>query len=166
MTVPNGGDVRTGRKTARGDVEFRDLSPEIVRGNLDALLSIAADVAGEYWGEDHFLRDLPEKWSLSFGAWSGAHPVGYAILSRQATDRAHLHHFMIASSHRGHEYGTEMVGEMEDRARRAGCERLSLKVSEGNDGAQRFYRRLGYRVARTDGPYLVLERRLGLSNRQ
>lgn len=150
----------------RWDIRFRDLSPDIVRANLRAFLAIAADVAGEYWDEAHFLRDLPEKWSLSFAAWSGADPVGYAILSRQATDHAHLHHFMIANSHRRHGLGTRMVGEMESRARQAGCERLSLKVSEHNAAAQRLYQRLGYHVARTDGAYLLFERRLGLSNRQ
>ncbi len=49
---------------------IRPLSPEFVRGNLDALIAISADVSP--WGETEFLSDLPGKWALSFALWPNA----------------------------------------------------------------------------------------------
>jgi RimJ/RimL family protein N-acetyltransferase len=136
------------------------LSPAVISANLPAFLAIASDVDGEYWVEEHFLREMPEKWTLSFASWKSGRLVGYAIMSRRDAGQAHLHHFMIGRADRGQGLGTAMIGEMENRARRAGCIRLSLKVAEGNLGARRLYERHGYAVDETDGHFLVLERPL------
>jgi ribosomal protein S18 acetylase RimI-like enzyme len=148
------------------DVEIRDLSREQVIANLAALLAIGSDVDGEYWMREHFLRDLPGKWSLSFAAWSGDALLGYAILSARDAASAHLHHFMVGRAHRRLGLGTLMIGEMERRVRASGYGRLTLKVSERNLGAQRLYQRRGYDVARSDGSFLVLEKRLGSPDKQ
>lgn len=134
---------------------FRTLSHEQLRANIDAFLRIASDVDGEYWAAEHFLRDLPEKWRLSFAAWSAGRPIAYAILSRKGPDHIHLHHLMVEPNQRGRGLGQCMLTEMERRVSRAAATRLTLKVDRGNERAQRFYRRAHYIEQGRDGAYLV-----------
>jgi ribosomal-protein-alanine N-acetyltransferase len=127
-----------------GRPEIRTLSPEDITTSSDAFIGIAADQPGEYWLEAHFLLELPNKWGLSFAAWYGGRPVGYAILSRKSSDTVHLHHFMIAADYRGYGLGTRMIDEMKARARATGASRLTLKVSTENARAREFYDRAGF----------------------
>ncbi len=142
-------------------IRLRTLSPEDVATNADAFLAIAQDGPGEYWRQEHFLRDLPEKWRLSFAAWDGSQPVGYAIVSRKAPTQIHLHHFTVAAAYRSRGLGSRMMDEMIRRAREVGVDRLTLKV----DGprAEVFYRRHAFREIGRDGNYVVFERALALA---
>lgn len=137
-------------------LDLRTLSPGEFVEHAEAFLAIAADVPGEYWGAENFLRDLPDKWRLSFAAWDGSDPVGYAVLSRKAPTHVHLHHFMIAAGYRGAGLGTRMVGEMVERARSSGALSLTLKVNDAR--AESFYRRNDFQEVDREGEYLVLER--------
>ncbi len=141
-------------------MKIRTLKPAHIRCHLQTFLDIAADIEGEYWTEEHFLRDLPEKWQLSFALWAGERPVAYAVLSRKAPDHLHLHHFMVARDVRGHGLGQRMAQEMEARARACGCRRLTLKVAANNEDARRFYGRLGYHEMGRDDAYVTLGKAL------
>lgn len=140
--------------------EFRTLSRTDFTAFADAFIAVAADQPGEYWTAAHFLRDLPEKWILSFAVWSEGGPIGYAVLSAKAPDRAHLHHFMVAAARRGTGLGTRMAAEMERRARIGGYRRLTLKAERRNAGSLRFYERLGFRRIAEEGDYALLEKHL------
>ena len=139
-------------------VEFLTLSVAEIAACEEAFVGIAADVPGEYWTLAHLLRDLPEKWALSFAAWREHDPIGYAILSRKTPGRIHLHHLMIAATQRGKGLGARMVGEIAVRSWSAGADRLTLKVKSSR--ARRFYRRHGFTQIGQDGHYAVLERTL------
>lgn len=141
---------------ARHEAQLCTLRREDVRRHLGLLQALAADIPGEYWGEEHFLCNLPEKWRLSFAAWSGNGLEAYAILSRKSPARAHLHHLMVAAARRGQGLGTRMVADMERRVRDLGCSHLTLKVHESNDGARRFYARLGFDESERQGDYVVM----------
>jgi ribosomal protein S18 acetylase RimI-like enzyme len=145
------------------EVAFETLSREFVRAHIDALIAIGADVAGEYWREDQFLAEFPEKWRLSFAAVQGGAPVAYAVISEKAPGHAHLHHFMVRHDARGGGLGARMVAEMEARVAAHGARRLTLKVREDNADARRFYARHGFRDTRTGHPFRLLEKTLGLS---
>ena len=142
------------------EFQLHTLSPEDIRGHWTSLQAIAADVPGEYWTEENFLVDLPDKWRLSFAAWSGAKPVAYAILSRRSADRVYLHHFMVTAPLRGQGLGSMMIEEMERRSLALGCSRLALKVARDNAGAQRLYFRLGYASGGHQGDYVVFDKGL------
>lgn len=139
---------------------FRTLMPAQIRENIDAFLAIASDVPGEYWGLEHFLAELPDKWRFSFAVWLAGRPIGYAVLSRLSGDGAHLHHFMIERGWRGRRLGARMIQEMERRVMAAGITMLSLKVHRSNLQAHRFYESNGYKDADTDGAYRVLRKHL------
>ena len=137
--------------------EFRGLDAATIRAHAQAILSIAADVPGEYWTLAHFLDERPDKWRLSFAAWNGAEPVGYAILSKRGAHHVHLHHFMVAESTRGSGLGALMVSELRRRAEAARARRLTLKVAASNPRARAFYESHGFRVAGRNGDYDILE---------
>ena len=139
---------------------IRTLSADDVCTHLDAFLAIAGDAAGEYWGETNRLMDLPDKWRLSFALWSNNRPVAYAVLSRKAPDLVHLHHLMVLPELRGEGWGGRLVGEMESRARGAGCARLTLKVRLADARAHAFYVRLGYAETGVEAYYALLGRDL------
>jgi len=140
------------------DIAFADLDRDTTAAHVDRLIAVADDVPGEYWGPSHFLLELPEKWELSFAAWSGVELAGYAILSRPEPDRVHLHHLMVNARYRNGGLGRSMVEEMERRARAAGGSRLTLKVDRGNAGAIRFYERIDYRRVGEERGFLTLEK--------
>ncbi|MGD9537693.1 MAG: WbqC family protein [Alphaproteobacteria bacterium] len=139
-------------------IEFRPLDAESFLKDVEAFLAIAADVPGEYWTRENFLTPLPEKWPLSFAAYDSATPIAYAVLSRKSPARAHLHHLMVAPSHRGRGLGARMVGEMAARAREAGAAALTLKSTAPR--AEAFYRRHGFFRIGTDNGIALLARRL------
>ncbi len=138
------------------NVEIADLDRETVERHMGDLLAVAADVPGEYWEVEHFMLDLPEKWTLSFAAWRAGRIVGYAIVSRPELERVHLHHFMIAAEMRGCGIGSRMADELERRAVAAGCSRVTLKVATSNIWGMRFYERVGYARIHTDGDYALM----------
>ena len=110
-----------------------------------AFLAIARDVQGEYWAREHFLRDLPEKWQLSFAVMIDDEPVGYAIMSRPEAGRVHLHHLMLRADKRGQGIGQRMLMQCRSHAQAAGARTLSLKVAAGADRARRLYCAHGFR---------------------
>ena len=137
-------------------VRIETLTPEFVRSRIDDFLDIASDVDGEYWREENFLYELPEKWRLSLVVVDADRPVGYAIVSRRSPERAHLHHFMVHREFRSGGIGANLADRMEFIAAKAGASWLSLKVAIANDGAQRFYAARDYREEERDDCYLTM----------
>lgn len=74
------------------------------------------------------VKPLIELESLSPGAW-------------------YVNAVAVAESRRGHGLGSRLMNLAEQLARQAGSGRICLIVAEGNDGATRLYRRLGYGTA-------------------
>lgn len=139
-------------------VTIKTLSADIVRGNIDALIAVAADVSGEYWAAENFLADRPAKWELSFGLWQGDALIGYAIMSEPSDKHIHLHHFMVAAVQRNQGFGDSMLSEMLARCLKAGAQRLTLKTPKENTGAIRFYTRYGFvQIGRESGHIVMVK---------
>jgi len=124
------------------------------------LLSIAADVEGEYWKEEHFLLDLADKWKLSWVVLIHERPIAYAILSRKGPAHAHIHHFMIAAPYRSQGLGKHILDMVMRQATKLGCDMFTLKVRNNDEVAKRLYAAFGFRVEGPDGEYLRLEKKL------
>lgn len=139
-------------------IVLRSLDAAAFERDAAAFLTIAADIPGEYWSTENFLRPLPEKWPLSFAAYEDGRPVAYAILSRRTPARVHLHHLMVAQPWRGRGLGTRMVDAMMARAREAGARELRLKSRAAR--AISFYHRNGFVRVGEDNGHALLVRRL------
>jgi len=137
---------------------IRPLSRDELDRSIDDFIAVARGVPGEYWGREHFLLDLPEKWRLSLAAWIAARPVGYAIISRKSESIAHLHHFMVAPDQRGKGLGEAMLEKAISQCVDGGCSEMTLKVAAESEDAQRFYRRNGFETSDDSGAYLLMRR--------
>jgi len=79
--------------------------------------------------------------------------AGFGLM-RYDDDEAHLLLLAVASAQQGRGLGMALVTWLELPARVAGLKRVWLEARDGNLGAVRFYRRLGYReFARVPGYY-------------
>ena len=75
----------------------------------------------------------------------GAEIAGFAIM-RYGDDDAHLDLLAVAPPFRRAGVGRQMLQWLEKCAVVAGIFNVSLEVRAGNEGAQVFYERLGYRI--------------------
>ncbi len=79
--------------------------------------------------------------------------AGFGIM-RYGDHVAHLDLFAVASRYRRHGVGRQLLEWLEKCAVVAGIIRVVLEVRAGNEGAQFFYKRMGYRpLVRLPGYY-------------
>jgi ribosomal-protein-alanine N-acetyltransferase len=83
--------------------------------------------------------------------------VGFAIM-RYGEDDAHLDLLAVAPPYRRLGIARQLVAWLEECAMVAGIFTIALEVRAENHGAQKFYKRLGYReLARLPGYYQGIE---------
>ena len=92
-----------------------------------------------------------------------AHIAGFAIM-RYGDDDAHLDLLAVAPPYRRTGIGRQLLEWLEKCAVVAGIFTVALEVRAENEGAQRFYERLGYRtLAQLPGYYQGVEAALRMS---
>jgi [ribosomal protein S18]-alanine N-acetyltransferase len=92
-----------------------------------------------------------------------AHIAGFAIM-RYGEDDAHLDLLAVAPPYRRAGIGRQLLEWLEKCAVVAGIFTVALEVRAENEGAQRFYERLGYRkLAQLPGYYQGVEAALRMS---
>jgi ribosomal protein S18 acetylase RimI-like enzyme len=86
---------------------------------------------------------------LAFDEASGGLPVGLincveGFSTFACRPLVNVHDVVVLASHRGQGVAEAMLGLVEQLARARGACKLTLEVLEGNQAAQKLYRRLGY----------------------
>jgi len=130
--------------TAPGEpaIEFRPCR----EGDLDAVGAIERATFPEPWTRDQFSALLAHPAGIGWVA--EIHPgetTGYAI-GWVAADEAELADLAVAPPARGRGIGSGLVRTFAREAGVRGARRLYLEVRASNEGAQRFYARLGFDV--------------------
>jgi GNAT superfamily N-acetyltransferase len=83
--------------------------------------------------------------TVSYLAFLDGRGAGSVVGARgSSADAAHLYAMWVEPFARRRGVGEALVDAVVGWARRAGCGRLLLEVLEGNDGAERLYRRCGF----------------------
>ncbi|MBK9716738.1 MAG: hypothetical protein IPO85_04335 [Saprospiraceae bacterium] len=71
-----------------------DLTPDIVRLQINNFIEIESFFQGKAWNLDNFLLELKSKWEYSIGLINDNNIVGYIIASSKE-DFIHIHRFAI-----------------------------------------------------------------------
>lgn len=82
--------------------------------------------------------------TVSFLAFCDDRLAGSVVGARDDDERAHLYAMWVEPFARRRGVGEALVDHVVRWARDAGCRQLLLEVLEGNDGAERLYRRCGF----------------------
>lgn len=129
------------------DIIVRQLSKSFLAGHIVQFIGIIENIPGEYWSESHFLSELPGKFLYScYAAEAKGDISGYIIASQPEKGHLHIHKFMVAEPLRGKRIGEKMLEFFEKNALENNQNKITLKVGENNEGAIRFYKRLGFEV--------------------
>lgn len=126
-----------------------------VNGVLDVLDSYASDPVGGGEGLSREVRErLPSMLrehptALVLLAFTDDRAVGVAVcFFGMSTFRAmpllNIHDLAVLPEYRGRGVGRELLRAAEERARRAGCCKLTLEVQEDNARARTLYQRFGF----------------------
>lgn len=123
-------------------------------GDLDAVGAIERATFPEPWTRDQFSSLLAHPAGIGWVAEvHSGEAVGYAI-GWVAAGEAELADLAVAPDFRGRGIGAGLVRAFAREAGVRGARRLYLEVRASNEGAQRFYDRLGFdRVDRRVGYY-------------
>jgi ribosomal protein S18 acetylase RimI-like enzyme len=97
-----------------------------VIGALNGYVVSESDKAGDHPDLPEALAPLLELDAFAVGTW-------------------YIWAVTVFPEHRGRGFGTALLAEAENMARRAGARQISLAVESANVGAVRFYRRHGFR---------------------
>lgn len=140
---------RRQQKKPRGPSIVR-LTPGVMNRQMADILGIDHDMIGQRWERTHFTLDRPGKWELSLLAVDPAgHAIGFVIASL-AGGGVHVHRLAVAPSMRGMGLGLRLLREVGEAAKLRSIPTMTLKVARENEGAIRFYRRLGFSETGSD----------------
>lgn len=121
------------------------LTREKLLRDLPVCLEALQEFPREYWQQEHFLRELPDKWELSVVAQQSGRWCGFIIASRKDC-AAHIHKFIVLQEARASGIGGALQRYFVERCRRLGLSEVTLWVYADNAGAIRFYERHGFAV--------------------
>jgi ribosomal protein S18 acetylase RimI-like enzyme len=123
--------------------------------HLEELMAIDKSTMGEQWSAEHWLLNLPEKWSLSGMVMRRNRVVGFLVASRRET-AMHIHRFATAAKAQSQGLGSLLLGIAAREAQTRGCTIITLKVDACNEHAVRFYAARGFRVSQYIGRNIVM----------
>lgn len=92
---------------------------------------------------------------LGLLAFEDGRPTGLAncfegVSTFKARPLLNVHDIVVAEDRRGRGVGAALLAAIEAEARVRGCCKLTLEALEGNEGAIRLYRRVGFRAYELD----------------
>lgn len=102
----------------------------------------------------HCLKTFSAPFRETYAARSGKELTGFVVITMCGTFRGYIQVLFVAPGHRGKGLGEELLAFAEKKIFTR-SPNVFLCVSSFNKGAQRFYRRLGYRKAGLIKDFLV-----------
>jgi len=114
------------------------------------MISMSAQLHGDYWKEEHYLSELNRKWELSFAILEDSQMLGFMIVSDKGTAH-HLHRIVVKQNQAGKGYGKQMLNKLIGDAKAADKENVTLKVHPSNTDAIKIYEKYGFNKVGADG---------------
>ena len=127
-----------------------DLSP-MREADLAEVMAIESAIYSHPWTRGNFVDSLTAGYECRC-LRNGDELVGYFVVM-VAVQEAHLLNLSIAEKHQRRGYGSGLLREAADLARRLGARNMFLEVRPSNSGAQKLYTRFGFRKVGTRRGY-------------
>lgn len=121
------------------------LKKSYLESYIEEFKEILRDIPYEYWEEEHFLKELNDKWNYSLVAQDSQSVIGYIIASNKI-DSIHIHKFMVGMNWRSQGVGLELLQNFENLCLSKSKSLITLKVYITNEKGIKFYLRNGFRV--------------------
>jgi ribosomal-protein-alanine N-acetyltransferase len=118
---------------------------EIRENDLPAILEIEKVSFSSALSGESFMFELPRKFSIALVAVYRKKVIGYLCADYKGHE-ARILNLAVHSEFRRRSVATLLMNETERRLKKRGCVFVYLKVRPSNNGAQRFYESLGFRV--------------------
>jgi len=124
--------------------DWRQLRDARLAALAEAPYAFASTVAAEEAFADETWRERAGS-GRTFAAWADGAITGLATGFPEETGPGwHLVGMWVAPEHRGEGVADKLVGEVCELARQSGAPSVTLWVTDVNDRARAFYRRLGF----------------------
>jgi GNAT superfamily N-acetyltransferase len=133
-------------------VRVEILGPDLLTQHFDAIAAIDREIVDvETWQLEHFLLELPGKWTCSLLAFDGSTPVAFAIRSIKG-EALHGHRLAVRADRRRSGLGRRLFIHSARIGMTHGCRFVTVKSAANNPLLAAFHRRLGGRVYGVEGP--------------
>jgi ribosomal-protein-alanine N-acetyltransferase len=121
-----------------------DLAIEPARAaDIDAIHGLETEAFPSPWRREFFESELHSSGRLNLVARRGATLVGY-VFAMYFFDEMHINKIAVSESERRKGVALALMDACDEFATKSGIKSISLEVRESNEGAQAFYRRLGF----------------------
>lgn len=117
--------------------------------DLDAVMSIEQMSFRLPWSRQVFLEELGRPWAFLDVVRGGGDPAGRVLAFCNYWRVADEIHILKVATHpeaRCQGFGSRLLSHMVDFTEKNGCRLVTLEVRRSNEGAQRLYRRFGFRA--------------------
>jgi len=122
---------------------------------LPVLSMLVAEPKAEYWSQQQWMLDLPDKWKLSWIVLREDIPIGCLVASREES-AVHIHRIApTAKDPTG--LCERLLHTAVRQARAEGYDSIQLKADPANQLAMNVYVRVGFRKSSADNSVMVLE---------
>jgi len=103
------------------------------------------------WDEEKLAQELRDQLGTTFVLESSGIVIAFLRWS-QEDDATVLYSVQVHEDHRGRGFGTHLIAEFENRAKKCGARKAVLVVHDGNH-SRHLYEHLGYRESGRDGEF-------------
>ena len=122
--------------------------------DLEGVLEVGAESFTNPWTRAMYTQELQNRSVCHiYVVRTPAHRVAGFCAFWLVIDEMHLNNVAVLPHLRGQGIGTALLHHVLDEARRLGGEHASLEVRRSNEGARRFYERLGFSLVATRSSY-------------
>lgn len=132
-------------------------SESIVRTYFSHMKNLSSQLPDEYWEEEHYLKDLPGKWELSFVLLHDGKLAGFSM-SSLTNNSVHINRIVIAAEHQRTGAGALLMKLNEENAKLQNREGVTLKVHISNKEAINWYLKKEFLIISTDGNYHLMKK--------
>jgi ribosomal protein S18 acetylase RimI-like enzyme len=126
-------------------IEYSIFTKDLLKKHLTEIINEVKGFEFSNWGEENFLRDMPEKWKLSIGVFSNGALAGFSFNSNKI-NIYYIHFFYIFKKYRNTGLGKSLLNICIDSSLQNNLKTIQLMCHKDNAGALGFYLKNSFHI--------------------